>query len=195
MQSNQEIKHPSINECFEYFDQFEMLDNIRKHSMQVARVALVLQEGLSDKVDVPERGVIVAGALLHDIAKTLCLREKCRHATVGKEICKGLGYPEIGEIVQQHVILKDFRENSYKRGLFTAGEIVYYSDKRVRHDQVVPLQARFDYIMDVYGDRSPQSANIIKKSCRECLLLEEYLYSFTDFSPDDLPELTQQVTF
>lgn len=194
MQYNQKIKYPSIDECFGYFDQFEMLDNIREHSMQVARVALVLQEGLADKIDAPARGIIAAGALLHDIAKTLCLNENCRHGIVGKEICEDLGYPEIGDIVQQHVILKDFKEHNYKRGIFTAGELVYYSDKRVRHDQIVSLQDRFDYIMDVYGNRSPQSAEIIKRSCRECLLLEKYIYSFTDFSPYDVSELAKKVT-
>lgn len=195
-QSSNNFQFPSINECFRYFDQFEMLDNIRQHSMQVARVALVLQEGLAkNSKNIPNRGVVAAGALLHDIAKTLCLREKCRHAVIGREMCEELGYPEIGEIVQQHVILKHFNEENYQKGIFTAGELVYYSDKRVRHDQVVSLQDRFDYIMDVYGGRSPESAKIIERSCRECIQLEKYLFSYTDFSPEDVSELVKNITF
>ncbi len=196
MQYDQKIDTPTIDECFGYFDQFKMLDNIRDHSMQVARVALVIQQGLSKKSPIfPSFEVIAAGALLHDIAKTICLHNDCRHATVGREICEELGYPEIGNIVQHHVILTNFQEEKYKEGIFSAEEIVYYSDKRVRHDQVVSLQDRFDYIMDVYGKRSPQSADIINRSCRECLLLEKYIYNGMDFSPQDVPELVKKITF
>ena len=196
MQPQQTFKYPTIKECFGYFDQFEMLDNIRQHSMQVARVALSIHDGLAEKrLNRQERGVIAAGALLHDIAKSICIKNDCRHATVGCEICEELGYPEIGNIVKQHVILTTFDKDSYQQGIFSAEELVYYSDKRVRHDQIVSLQDRFDYIMDVYGRRNPQSKNIIQRSFQECLLLEEYIFSFLDFNPEEIPLQAKKISF
>ena len=61
-----------------------MLDNIRAHSFVVARVAEALVDGLGrtgkTPGPLPDKEEVVAGALLHDIAKTLCIKTDCRHA-------------------------------------------------------------------------------------------------------------------
>ncbi len=87
----------------------------------------------------PDKEEVIAGALLHDIAKTLCIKTDCRHAEIGRQICVELGYPELSEIVAEHVVLKNFTADLYIQGIFGSKEIVYYADKRVRHDQVVSL--------------------------------------------------------
>ena len=115
-----------------------MLDNIRAHSQVVAMVAGELVEGLVQlrptHSELPDRQQVVVGALLHDIAKTICLETGCRHAETGQQMLEELGFPELGEIVAEHVVLKEFRKEHYKRGSFHPKEIVYYADKRVRHD-------------------------------------------------------------
>ena len=63
---------PSINQCLNYIDRHGMLDNIRAHSFKVARVAELLVDGLSKangSASQPPRELVIAGALLHDIAK------------------------------------------------------------------------------------------------------------------------------
>ncbi len=196
MLPQQTFDYPTVGECFKYFDQYEMLENIRRHSMQVARVALATYDGLAAKgLNTLERGAVAAGALLHDIAKTICLKDGCRHATVGREICERLGYPEIGNIVQQHIFLVTFNRENYRKGIFSGEELIYYSDKRVRHDQIVSLQERFAYIMDVYGSRAPQSRSFIKKNFDECLLLEKYIFRFLDFEPEEMKQQVQNISF
>lgn len=168
-----------------------MLDNIRAHSIQVARVAVVLLEGLesNDKSRIlPDRGLVIAGALLHDIAKTECIREGCRHADIGKKICEDLGYHQVADIVQQHVILHTFNETEYTAGLFEAHELVYYADKRVRHDQIVSLEDRLEYIIERYGKNDPQIVECITINFGDCLKLEHYLFSFLDFAPQQVAE-------
>jgi len=181
---------PSINQCLDYIDHHGMLDNIRAHSFKVARVAELLVDGLSkadESASQPPRELVIAGALLHDIAKTECLNGKCRHDTLGRDICTALGFPEIGEIVKEHVILEEFPERLYQRGFFGAKEIVYYADKRVLHDEVVSIENRLEYIIDRYGNGDPQREQHIRLNFQQCKDLEVYLFTFLDFTPEQVP--------
>lgn len=182
---------PSINECLAMMNQYAMLDNIREHSFIVARVA----ETVTANLDVPGTGgltapamdLVLAGALLHDIAKTRCLDGSCQHAEEGMRICRQHGYPEVGRIVQEHVILSAFTPENYRKGKFSAREIVYYADKRVRHNEIVSLDLRLDYIIDHYSRGSEHIRQRIRDNFALCLEFEQHLFSFLPFTPADLP--------
>lgn len=183
---------PSIDRCLLLMDEFAMFDNIRDHSIMVARVADALLAGMvpENMAEEPQpRDLVVSGALLHDIAKTRCITEHCDHAKVGWAICIELGYPEIAEIVLEHVILADFPRDRYGKGIFLAKEIVHYADKRVLHDRVVSLDTRLDYILERYGNNDPQHHALIRKNFRRCRDLEDFLFAHNRYSPDELPEL------
>jgi hypothetical protein len=70
------------------------------------------------------------------------------HSETGGEMLTRMGYPEVGDIIRQHVLL-DIYET---RTPVTVEEIVNYSDKRVLHDQVVSLNKRLEYIKVRYAD-------------------------------------------
>lgn len=190
---------PSINECLAMMDQYAMLDNIREHSFIVARVA----EAIGTNLDLPaytecmppDMDLVLAGALLHDIAKTRCLDGSCQHAEEGMLICNDHGYPEIGRIVNEHVILSTFTPDDYRRGKFSARELVYYADKRVRHNEVVSLDLRLDYIIDHYSRGSEYIKQRIRHNFALCLEFEEYLFSFLPFSPAELPQWVDNKPF
>lgn len=173
-------------------DQYAMLDNIREHSFIVARVAEAIGTNLILPNDAdctpPDMDLVLAGALLHDIAKTKCLDGTCQHAEEGMLICNERGYPEIGRIVNEHVILSTFTPDHYRRGNFDAREIVYYADKRVRHNEIVPLDIRLDYIIDHYSRGSDYITKRIRENFSLCLEFEGYLFSFLPFGPDELPQ-------
>lgn len=193
-------KHiPSINQCLQFIDQFEMLDNIRAHSFKVARVAEALVDGLGRSTNgrgpIPHKEEVIAGALLHDIAKTLCLKTGCLHAEEGQRICVELGYPAIGEIVAEHVVLKNFAAESYAKGIFGPKEMVFYADKRVRHDQVVPLSSRLDYILERYGLGDPSREHRIRLNFNQSLDFENYLFNFLDFKPDEVENFISSEPF
>jgi hypothetical protein len=154
----------------------------------VARVAKTLVDGLqrTNISNPPDYDEVIAGALLHDIAKTKCLGNNGHHALEGQLICIELGFPNIGQIVLEHVILKNFNETLYKRGIFGARELVYYADKRVRHDQVVSLQERLDYIIERYSDGSPEKEEYIRQNFAKTLQLEELLFKHLDFTAEEL---------
>jgi len=181
---------PSISQCLAFHDQYEMLENIRRHSFVVARVAETVVDGLyrSQKSSgpLPDRQEVIAGALMHDIAKTLCIKTDCRHAEIGRQICVELGYPDLSEIVAEHVVLKNFTADHYAVGIFGSKEIVFYADKRVRHDQVVSLEDRLEYILQRYGDNNPAKEQLIRQNFKRTIQFEKYLFAFLDFPPEEI---------
>lgn len=179
---------PDIAECFRLMDEYRMLPNIRRHSLVVARVAGEIVEGFRENghntMIVPDLDLILAGALLHDIAKTPCLSSGGDHAKEGGEICRDLGYPDIAGIVEEHVLLLDHDAQRRRSGFFTAREIIYYADKRVRHEEIVSLDDRLEYILDHYGLGDPAMHRRIRENFAKCIELEQYLFNFLPFTPD-----------
>jgi putative nucleotidyltransferase with HDIG domain len=186
---------PDIANCFRLMEEYAMLPNIRRHSIMVARVALLILDGLSQNRTIqpflPDRPLVAAGALLHDIAKTPCLHNDGDHARVGGEICDRLGFPEIARIVEEHVLLRNHDDERRRRGEFSARELIYYADKRVRHEEVVSLDERLDYIVERYGGGEAEIERRIRENFVRCVQLEYFLFSFLPFSPADLAQLVR----
>lgn len=173
---------PSVQQCFQLMDDYHMLGNIREHSLLVARVAgLVAHEFCSQGYGISLEKT-VAGALLHDIAKTACLGSGDDHAELGREICLRHGYDEIAEIVGEHVVLK----NGVGHHGCREKEIVYYADKRVLHDKVVSLEARLAYILERYGRNDPRLHGLIRENFETCRVVEERLFALLPWAPPDI---------
>jgi uncharacterized protein len=139
---------PSAAQIRELWDEFAMLDNIREHSLVVCGVALRLADWLSESGLGLNRRAVEAGALLHDIAKTMCLGQKCRHDLEGGRIMREMGYAELAYLVSNHVLLPPDQP-------LDETMVVNYADKRVTHDQLVSLPERFAYITQRYGRGDP----------------------------------------
>lgn len=158
-----------------------MMDHIINHSIMVSNVALFLC--LELKKHYPDLNVRSAGsaALLHDITKTRSFDTNELHAQTGGLLLSEQGYPEVGNIIRQHVIL-DFYENDHP---VSEHEIVNYSDKRVLHDKVVPLQKRFEYIKSLYGNKK-EFKDHVRTMCKNTITLENKIFSLLDITPDQL---------
>ena len=137
---------PSRAECDALMVQYSMLPNIVKHSREVMRVALAIVDNLRSGVSV-NRDLVLAAALLHDIAKTKSLETKERHDTSGGELLRELGFRSAAEIVEQHVII----HNLNLEGRLEEREIVYYADKRVLHDTIVTIEERMHDLIQRYA--------------------------------------------
>ena len=173
---------PSVRQCLELMDEYRMLANIRDHSLLVARVAGLMAENLSRNGVGVSLELTVAGALLHDIAKTACLECDGNHAAMGSEICRRHGYAELAEIVAEHVLLRD----GLAPGCCREKEIVYYADKRVLHDQVVGLDQRLDYILARYGRDDQRLHRLIRENFALCHEVEERLFARLPWAPAEL---------
>lgn len=163
--------------------EYRMLANIRAHSLMVARLAELLalaRRGQGAAIDVP---LTVAAALLHDIAKSMCLDNDRNHAAMGRDLCLRHGYPELAPLVFQHVVLDD---HSFPATPLSAKELVYYADKRVNHDQVVSLDERRAYIVERYGRDDPGRQQAIWENFQRCRGIETAIFEGLDFTPSEV---------
>ncbi len=163
-----------------------MLANIKDHSFMVARVTSLLSTELTRAGLYIDEDLAVAGALLHDIAKTQCLDSGCDHAAVGVEICLDLGFPEVADIVGEHVVLSDFDPPQ-----LSAKEVVYYADKRVNHHKIVTLKERLEYILERYSHGDPKMTERIHVNFEKCCQIEDRIFSLLGFRPDQVPSLVK----
>lgn len=159
-----------------------MLPNIREHSFRVMEVARFLGEALAEAGFDLHLPLVTVGALLHDLAKTQCLGTLTNHAELGAGILEELGYPQVAQVVREHVHLDGTIMDP--RPLREA-ELVNYADKRVLHETAVTLEERFADLKVRYG-RTPEALVRINATEVKTRALEEKLFAPLQLSPLDL---------
>ena len=159
-----------------------MLPNIREHSFAVMEVARFLAQALTEAGFDLHLPLVTVGALLHDLGKTPCLGTLNNHAELGAGILEDLGYPQVAQVVREHVHL--YHDISDTRPLREA-ELVNYADKRVLHETVVTLEERFADLKVRYG-RTPEALARIQVTQIRARALEEKLFAPLQLSPLDL---------
>ncbi len=150
-----DINHyiPSKEDCFRLWDKYQMLDNIREHSIMVAKVALFLYEQAKDMNYDVSREYVLAAALLHDIAKTYTIKYGGDHSSLGAAfIREETGNPYLAQAIISHVFW------GWKEGELAVNNkpwrlplMVSHADKRICHCQVVSVDKRFEDLMKRYG--------------------------------------------
>jgi putative nucleotidyltransferase with HDIG domain len=178
---------PSIETCFHLMDTYHMLDNIKAHSIVVAKVTHLISRGLRDAELPISVEMATAGALMHDIGKTACLKSRKDHSKMGIQICLQNHLDEIVDIVGEHVRLKNNSLNSN----YSEKEIVYYADKRVKHTAIVTLEERLAYIIGRYGRNEKKIFRVIKTNFDFCKKVERKLFGKLNFSPESLSQLAR----
>ena len=162
-----------------------MLPQIIRHSELVAQVALYIGKRLNDEGVKLDLNLVQAGALLHDIAKTICLETKGNHAEEGGEILASLGYPAVASIVRQHIRMD---EGAIDEITITEVELVNYSDKRVKHEEIVDLQERFRDIYERYHGKFPGLEKGLEEVLKETCFIEEKIFSLLRITPEDITD-------
>ncbi len=176
---------PTRAECLRLTAQYGMLSHIREHSLLVTEVALRLGQGLIEAGLPLNLPLIEAGALLHDLGKTLCLGTSENHAEWGARALEELGYPEIAQVIREHVRLdENFRDLRPLR----EAEVVNYADKRVLHTRVVTLDRRFADLKERYGKTAEALTRINANELRS-QSLEQKIFGYLPWTPDDLLHL------
>jgi uncharacterized protein len=185
MQKPLSLAIPSWTECLDLMETHGMLPNIREHSFAVMQVARFLGDALADAGFDLFLPLVEIGALLHDLGKTPCLGTLNNHAEWGARVLETLGYHHVGQVVREHVYLdgdiidpRPFRE----------AEVVNYADKRVLHDEVVSLEARFADLKVRYG-RTPEAIVRIQATEVKSQALEDKLFAPLALTPAELLHL------
>lgn len=166
---------PDEEGCRCLWDKYDMLDNIRAHSKVVASVATRLarrarQLGLPVNVE-----AVRASALLHDLAKTWCLRHGGSHAELGASwVVQETGNYELARGVFHHVYWPWKLPADDAQRMCSLPFFILYADKRARHDAFVSLEARFEDLIDRYG-RTEEHRKSICGSYLQAKAIEEAL--------------------
>jgi uncharacterized protein len=172
---------PSKKVCFQHMCRMQMLENIVAHSIQVCRVGICLVDHLKLQGFKINGQLVQAAALLHDITKTRSFETEENHALTGGQVLTDFGYPQVGDLVRQHVRLDNYSEPQN----LSEAVIINYADKRVLHDRIVSLNERMSYIQERYGTR-PEHKDRIQLLWKKTAALERQIFKFLPFSPDDL---------
>ncbi|MHB8068520.1 MAG: HD domain-containing protein [Desulfobaccales bacterium] len=182
------IPIPSPGECLDLMASHGMLPHIREHSLRVTQVALFLGQALAAAGFPLRLPLIEAGALLHDLGKTPCLKNGQKHAEWGAAVLTDLGYPEVAQVVKEHVYLdRDPADRQPPR----EAEVVNYADKRVLHTQVVTLAQRFADLMERYG-RTPEARVRLAALEVRAQALEDRIFDSLELNPVDLLQLNDR---
>ena len=178
------MKIPTKDQCYQMMSEMEMMDHIVVHSLQVCRVATFLTEHLNKQHYRLNFDLIQSAALLHDITKTRSFKTREDHALTGGEYLADRGYPEVGDLVRQHVVLDTYSVAATIREV----EVLNYADKRVLHDEIVVLDKRLDYILERYAETPAhrKRINVLWQKTKE---LEKKLFKDLSFAPGDLNRL------
>ena len=184
MNPSKDSKIPSPHQCYKLLKEHEVPDHIIRHSEAVCRVAVFLAGKLHENGEALSIPEIRAASLLHDITKMEGIRKQENHAETGKNLLGTLGFGRIGEIVGEHIRLREARKDQP----INAEEILNYSDKRVKHAEIVTLRERFADLMVRYGfkDLDANAIERIKAGEQRAYELERKIFSGLDFSPEDL---------
>lgn len=152
---------PTQDQTARLIERSRMPAHILRHSLMVRRVALVIGSWLNEAGFRMDLELVDRASVLHDICKMECIGTARDHALMGKELLCREGFPLVGEIVGQHVRLASLRVDE--------AMVVNYADKRVMHDRVVSLAARFLDLMERYGtdDARRERIQLHHRSCLE----------------------------
>jgi len=162
-----ECSLPTRRQCLELMDEFGVPLHIRKHSLAVAKLGVFLAKKLKEKGISVDVDLVDRACLLHDILRICDLKEsgydRYRQAITDKDRVKWRqlraryrnlchedaafallrdAYPELALAVKRHRYAALLDEKD--KPVTWEEKIVYYADKRVMHDKIVPLKERLE---------------------------------------------------
>lgn len=172
---------PTTSQCIALMDRVELPMHIREHSFRVAQVTLYLGRYLNRNSLHLNLEILRASALLHDIAKGICLESGGNHAELGAEMLAQWGYPQLAPIVAQHIVM----DEGLVAAPITEAVVVNYADKRVKHCEIVGLESRFYDLVDRYAKTEAHEQALLAK-LQLYRDLEQRLFAHVTIGPDDL---------
>ncbi|VVB61497.1 HD domain protein [uncultured archaeon] len=171
---------PSRGECLELLKKYKVPQNVIAHCMKVNEVAMFLARKMKERGEKVNPELVNAASLLHDLDKIEDIRNGGgRHGVLSREILEKEGYPEVGKIAEKHTMHTILKTDC----LLTLEEkIVFYADKRVKHDKIVSLDERFGYLRKTY----PQYLDSINRAESLVKKLEKELMEKAGISADEI---------
>ena len=172
------LDKPTLAQCLAWWEEWEMPDNIRRHSTVVARSAYVLAVKMREKGITLDPILAHRAGLIHDIDKIDTLHEGGAHGVMGADFLQAQGYPEMAKIVRDHIMSTIINPEAKSRSW--ENKLVFFCDKLVERDELVPfdqrleaLRARYPYYVEKMAEAEPYIWEMSDEIC-EILGLESH---------------------
>jgi len=139
---------PDISMCQSWMAEFGLPIALQIHMQMVATIAYVIAVWLRNAGETIDPILVHRSGLLHDLAKMKTLGNEpsssLGHAELGARILEDRGYPRIGQVIRTHALhcLSDLETWEQK--------LVFYADKLVEGNRVVPLKERIKALQQRY---------------------------------------------
>ncbi|NLE76685.1 MAG: HDIG domain-containing protein [Chloroflexi bacterium] len=131
---------PSVHECLALLQEQGAPIGLLRHCQAVAQAAFCMATWLQAQGEAVDPLLAHRGGLLHDLDKISAQRQGRTHGHLGAEILRQQGYLALAEIAQRHLISSLLQDDDRPRTW--EEKLVYYADKVVEGDQVVPVPQR-----------------------------------------------------
>lgn len=141
---------PSLARCKDWLADWQVPDNVRRHTEKTAWLAYALA------VKLREAGVVVdpilthRGGLLHDLDKICTLTKTGRHGMDGADYVQARGFSRVADIIRNHV-MHTILEPTARRWSWES-KLVFFCDKLVEGDRLVPFPVRLEALKARYPD-------------------------------------------
>ncbi len=174
---------PDVELCKDLWRRYEVPAHIQDHCRGVAMVAASLAEALKESgAEICIKTTLAAG-LLHDIGKAYSLKYGSSHCQIGAAwVMRETRNQQVAQAVYHHV--RWMWEVDVWNDAWLPALLITYADKRVRHDQVVPLEERFADLTRRYG-KTEESCRSINASLQQGKAIEAALSKRLGVSVDE----------
>lgn len=185
--------------------------HVRAHCKQVAKVAMQLGEAFIQKNILLDLNLLYTASLLHDMARVCDFKTMERanfqeeiteekwekwlklrgqfsgqnHPDLAFQFLSERGYLKTAELIRLHNSLSILEEPEKFENLETA--LLYYSDKRVKHDEIVSLKERFRDGQERYGNHDDETQkDLYLEVEKNTFDLEKKLFEQIGLKPEEI---------
>jgi putative nucleotidyltransferase with HDIG domain len=151
---------PSPAVCEEIWKWFQTPPLVTAHCRLTAEVAREWAHKLIRAGHALDLDLVMAGALLHDVAKAADNRD---HDTLGARWLKDLGYSSVAKIIEAHTNLPEDA-----LALLDERAVVYLADKQAQGTARVTVAQRFQGVLDRFAD-DPEALSAISRRKKSAL--------------------------
>ena len=166
--------YPSRQECLKILQEHQLLKPVLEHVQAVARVSCTIAEYLNSRGYRLHLGIVMAAALLHDIA-----RGEKDHARKSSQLIARLGYPEVADVIAFHMELDSEHQNQIDETT-----VVYLADKLVSGHQVVSLDERLKDRLDQFTDEAAQQG--ARERIGQAIVIQNQIESILGLKLEDI---------
>ncbi len=142
------LQKPTLGQCYAWWEEWDVPTNIRDHMQTVAWGAYVLAVKMRNEGIRVDPILTHRGGLLHDIDKIQTLDESGQHGQKGAKFLADQGYPTVAEIIREHIMHRILRPEA--EALSWEVKLVYFMDKLVEGDHIVPFNERLTALKQRY---------------------------------------------